>query len=401
MTDLVNLKKSELVERIKELEGQVRQLDDNKHLSSLLNNIRTIVILANSHGEFNYITPSFEWFIGYRMEDLGRRKFINYVHPDDVDRIEAVFRVALNLEGSSLNFPEFRFRHKRGAWIYLEGDINNRIHDPSIGGLVLNLYDVTQKKLFELDYARLLGAIRTSSDSFMLSDNDGNIVFVNDAAMKILGTTKSELIGTNISSYIHEEDLLEVFEQVGSNSGHVKGVEHRFITGDETVIPVESSVAVMKDSDKKSIGYVYITREIGDRKRVEDEIDKYRNHLEELVEARTAELKQSMKKLRNTLEGIIQSMGYVLESRDQYTAGHQRRVTEVACEIAKVMGLSENIIEGIRWPKMMRWGEGQVRFSRPIRNVLAGIDRVLDHREKYGIRVANLSLSHPAKYMAR
>jgi putative two-component system response regulator len=43
----------------------------------------------------------------------------------------------------------------------------------------------------------------------------------------------------------------------------------------------------------------------------------------------------------------------VLESRDQYTAGHQRRVTEVACGIAKIMGLPEDVIEGIRMASMI------------------------------------------------
>jgi len=353
MNDLVNLKKSDLVERVMELESKVRRLEEGTQLGSLLNSIRTIVVLTDSHGEIGYITPSFEWFIGYRREDLTGKKFMQYVHPDDIDKIEGIFRMALNLEGSSLNFPEFRYQHKRGAWIYLEGDINNRLHDPMIRGLVLNLYDVTQKKLFELDYARLLGSIRISSDSFMLCDNDGNIVFVNDASMKVLGKSRSELIGTNISSYLHEEDLLEMFEQVGFNNGHIKRVEHRFISSEGEEIPVESSVAVMKDGEKKSIGFVYITREIGDRKIVEEEIQKYRNHLEELVEARTDELNQSVNKLRKTLEGIIQSMGYVLESRDQYTAGHQRRVTEVACGIAKIMGLPEDVIEGIRMASMI------------------------------------------------
>src|SRR5271157_5637325 len=238
--------------------SSVIKLGDNKQLISLLNNIKTIVIITDSHGEFDYITPSFDWFLGYRIEDLCKKRFINYVHPDDADKIASSFRMALNLEGSSLNLPQFRFRHKRGAWIYLEGDINNRIHDHLVKGLVLNLYDVTQQKLFELDYARLLGAIRTSTDSFMLTDNDGNIIFVNDATMQILGTSRSELIGKNISYFIYEEDLRELFKQVELNKGHIKSAEHRFIASNGFILTVESSVAIMRDSDKKNIGFVFI-----------------------------------------------------------------------------------------------------------------------------------------------
>ncbi|OHD65318.1 MAG: hypothetical protein A2176_15400 [Spirochaetes bacterium RBG_13_51_14] len=344
-----NLNKKQLIGLIHDLEGQLQQLKDKGQLSSLLNNIRTIVVVIDHDGGLRYTTPSFEWFLGYRQDDLVKKKFMEFIHPDDAERVEAVFRMVLNAEGSSLILPEFRFQHNRGAWLYLEGDITNQLNDESIRGLILNLYDVTQKKLFEVDYARLLGAIRISTDGFLLSDNDGNIIFVNDATMQLLNASgKNEIIGKNISSFIREEELRELIMGVQLNMGQIKSVEHQFITAAGAVIPVESSIAVMSDSDREKIGYVYITRDISERKKVEAEIDQYRYHLEDLVDARTAELNQSMSRLRTTLDGIVQSMGYALESRDQYTAGHQRRVAEVATEIAKEMGLTVDTIDGIR-----------------------------------------------------
>jgi putative two-component system response regulator len=129
----------------------------------------------------------------------------------------------------------------------------------------------------------------------------------------------------------------------------------------------------MKDSDKKNIGFVFISRDIGDRKSVEAEIDRYRYHLEEIVDARTSELSESMKKLRGNLEGIIQSMGYVLESRDQCTAGHQRRVTDVACGIAKVMELPENVVDGIRMASMIH-DVGKIYVPSEILNKYGKLD---------------------------
>ena len=48
------------------------------------------------------------------------------------------------------------------------------------------------------------------------------------------------------------------------------------------------------------------------------------------------------------MEGTVQAMAYTIETRDPYTAGHQRRVTILACAICEVMGLSENQMEGVR-----------------------------------------------------
>jgi PAS domain S-box-containing protein/putative nucleotidyltransferase with HDIG domain len=59
-------------------------------------------------------------------------------------------------------------------------------------------------------------------------------------------------------------------------------------------------------------------------------------------------LKESYEKLRASLEGTVTALSAVVESKDPYTAGHQRRVTHLACAIAREMGLSQDQIEGIR-----------------------------------------------------
>ncbi len=52
--------------------------------------------------------------------------------------------------------------------------------------------------------------------------------------------------------------------------------------------------------------------------------------------------------LRRTLESTIQAIGLTTEMRDPYTTGHQRRVTQLTCAIAKEMGLSQEQLGGIR-----------------------------------------------------
>ena len=55
----------------------------------------------------------------------------------------------------------------------------------------------------------------------------------------------------------------------------------------------------------------------------------------------------SLKKIRNALGGTIQAMSMVVESRDPYTSGHQRRVADLARAIAIEMGLPDDQIDGI------------------------------------------------------
>jgi PAS domain S-box-containing protein len=59
-------------------------------------------------------------------------------------------------------------------------------------------------------------------------------------------------------------------------------------------------------------------------------------------------LQQSFEKLKNTLEATVNALSNTVETKDPYTAGHQRRVSELAVAIAKEMSLSNQILDGIR-----------------------------------------------------
>ena len=58
-------------------------------------------------------------------------------------------------------------------------------------------------------------------------------------------------------------------------------------------------------------------------------------------------LKHTTKKLYDSLANIIQAISKIIEIRDPYTAGHQRRVAQLACAIAKLMQLSVDQINGL------------------------------------------------------
>ncbi|OEU66338.1 MAG: hypothetical protein BBJ57_01110 [Desulfobacterales bacterium PC51MH44] len=84
------------------------------------------------------------------------------------------------------------------------------------------------------------------------------------------------------------------------------------------------------------------------RRKLEIENRRHRENLEKLVLERTDAHKNTMNDLQKAMYGIIEAMGLTVEIRDPYTAGHQRRVAEIARAIAIEMGLSEHQMEGVR-----------------------------------------------------
>jgi HD-GYP domain-containing protein (c-di-GMP phosphodiesterase class II) len=84
------------------------------------------------------------------------------------------------------------------------------------------------------------------------------------------------------------------------------------------------STVVLKDKEGKPYALAGIARDISERKRAEKALE------------------VSNEKLRKTIHGIIQALAMTVESRDLYTSGHQKRVSDLACAIAA---------DGFRWTR--------------------------------------------------
>ncbi len=102
-----------------------------------------------------------------------------------------------------------------------------------------------------------------------------------------------------------------------------------------------------KEAELYYLKNVDLRREINERKLVESQLVAQEQLLEERVRERTSELQQSMEKLKKSVEGTIQTLSKIIESKDPYTSGHQQRVAELARLIAIEMGFNDERIEAI------------------------------------------------------
>jgi PAS domain S-box-containing protein/putative nucleotidyltransferase with HDIG domain len=170
--------------------------------------------------------------------------------------------------------------------------------------------------------------LKSIGDGIIATDQEGLITFMNPLAEKMTGWTQDEALN---------KLLRDVFCLEGSSSGKVSRPEKGGGAGENILfsrkgcqIPVEQTSTPIIDRNKTPRGNVLVFRNIALRKTAEQE------------------LKESYDRLNRALEGIIRAMAATIEMRDPYTAGHQRRVSKLACAIARKIGLPERQIEGIR-----------------------------------------------------
>jgi len=83
-----------------------------------------------------------------------------------------------------------------------------------------------------------------------------------------------------------------------------------------------------------------------EKRMLEQQIKEYQEQLQQKVEQQTVEI-------RKLFLGSIEALVFALEAKDKYTAGHSRRVTEIALAIGRELNLSEEDQDNLRWGSLL------------------------------------------------
>ena len=103
------------------------------------------VVLLDSEVRFCFAGSSTQHIIGYGDQELLGRSLLDFVHPHDVEGARRAF-ADIVAHPAQEKRGELRFRHKDGRYVWLEGFSQNLLHEASVGAIVLNYRDVTQRK---------------------------------------------------------------------------------------------------------------------------------------------------------------------------------------------------------------------------------------------------------------
>lgn len=193
--------------------------------------------------------------------------------------------------------------------------------------LAILRHDMEDKlKESELRFFTILNSI---GDAVFVMDEADQITYVNPIAEKITELTIDRLIGKRFTEVLNikynglHADVR--ISQEGNNDIHY----NYFITQSGKHVPIDFSVSHISDINGARSGSVIILRD--DTERVRSEM----------------KIKESYLQIKKAIGGIVQAMAQTLETRDPYTAGHQRRVADIARCIANEMNLPEKQVEGI------------------------------------------------------
>lgn len=183
--------------------------------------------------------------------------------------------------------------------------------------------------------ARLaLHAIGHASLAVFVVRPNGVVLYANDEACRVVGRPRDGIVGERFWSLVpglDEERARALLAQAASE----RHVELRYVFGcgegrarifDVTAeaVPGEEALVVWG-------------RDVTERVRTREELERT-----------VRDLADTAARLHRTLDGAVNALSRVVETRDPYTAGHQRRVAQLATAMAAHLGYGGEELEGVR-----------------------------------------------------
>lgn len=120
----------------------------------LIENNNDVMTMTDKNLNVFYQSPQGESVTGFTEAERSKLSPQDVLHPDDIRMLADVYPKLMNEPEQAIPF-QYRFRHKQGHYIWLEGTLKNLLNDPYIHAIVVNFRDITEKKNSEKEILKL------------------------------------------------------------------------------------------------------------------------------------------------------------------------------------------------------------------------------------------------------
>jgi PAS domain S-box-containing protein len=281
---------------------------------------KDVIFVSSRDGAIIEVNQATINLFGYTREEMMAMQ-VQKLYVDSADRIR--FQELIESKGDVRDF-EVTMRKKDGTQIYcLITATLWHAADGSMRGYQGIIRDITDHKLIETQLREQALIFENIHDGIIMTDLDGNIMSWNPAAERMFGYYQGEVFQKTIG-------MLTTNVMQGTLQDDRWTGEIVFTRKDGSEGICETTVIPLRDTGDNIIAMFGVCRDITERKQSE------------------GRLQQSYERLQETLIATVNILASTIEMRDPYTAGHQRRVTTLACAIAEEMGLTDDQFDGLR-----------------------------------------------------
>lgn len=259
-------------------------MERNEELEKFFAVTMDLFCIADTEGYFRMLNNSWERTLGYSLEELKDSKFLDLVHPDDMENtINAM--ADLKEQKKIFNFVN-RYRHKNGTYRWLEWNSY-----PSGNKIYASTRDITESKIAQEELKRSESLFRGYFElpliAIAIISLEKRWLKVNDKLCELVGYSREELETLTFNDITHPEDRekgVKVYDRILGGEADDYTYEKRYIKKDGNIVPVFVSSRVVRKSDGTPDFFVAIIQDITDRKRAEEELRKSEERFRTIIE---------------------------------------------------------------------------------------------------------------------
>ncbi len=283
---------SDISKNIK-LEKEIFEAEEK--LKTMLDVIPDIVYRVDKDGKIEFISDSISKY-GYSQNELIGTNILDLIHPDDLekgkrrilerrtgDRMTRFFELRVLTKTKDVINLKFDSQATRDSMIFsvcAQGVYKKNGKDENVFVGSQGVYrNISVKKQYEMAIRRSeekwVSVMESIEDGYYETDLNGRVLYVNRALCEKLGYQKEELIGSNFSSYVDEDQkkkIIEYFSNYNENEKTKKLQDWTAIAKDGRKIIFQASASVIKTKYSGSIFYNGILRDISEKKKIEQEL---------------------------------------------------------------------------------------------------------------------------------
>jgi len=323
--------------------------DSEEKYRTILESIDEIYFEVDISGNFTFFNNSLPKSLGYSKDELMGMNNRDYMTPESSKKIFNLFN-QIYKTGNPIKKVDYEIIRKDGSHGIHEmfaSMIKDKSGQPiGFRGIA---HDITELKKSEDALRKSEEKYRTILESikegYAELDISGKFTFVNDAACKILGYPKDELIGMNNRDYMDEEsakNVYQIFSKIYRTGKPSKVFDYEIIRKNGSKGYVEFSASLRMDSKGQPIGFRGVSRDITDQKRAEA-LQQAKFEAEAANLAKSDFLAKMSHEMRTPLNGII---GMAELAMDADLDDNQRDIlSTINTEANSLLGLISDVLD--------------------------------------------------------
>jgi diguanylate cyclase (GGDEF)-like protein/PAS domain S-box-containing protein len=237
---------------------------------------------ADKTGYLTQVNPSWTNVLGWSASELTERPFLDFLHPDDVEKSVAETDIASRGE-ATYGFSN-RYRAKDGTYRWIEWSTTANYE----GVMYCSARDVTNKKLTEefliAEQERIRVTLQSIGDGVITTDVKGVITSINPMGEMITGWTSQEAIGMSIDRVMHLVDetrggsITNPLMQALDQGAPVKRDIAILIRRDSTDCAITESASPLQRSDGFLLGGVLVFQDVTEKRKAVNQIKYQATH---------------------------------------------------------------------------------------------------------------------------